>query len=113
MEKMMRKKIDVLAPVTQRRNVNLYRIQTKKEVLPEPSCGGLGIHIGIGSRQHSHIHAPRRGRSYTLEISRFQNAQKFCLQVKRNVRDFVQEQSAAIREFEPSNAVGPRIRERA
>src|SRR5882762_3207859 len=113
MEKMVRKKVDVLAPVAQWRNVNLDRIQAKEQVLTEPARGGLGIHIGVGSRQYSHIHAPRRGRADTLKIPRFQHAQKFCLQVKRNVRNFVQKQRAAIREFESSNTVGPCICERA
>src|SRR5207245_7122221 len=110
--RMMRKEVDGVRPVTQRGNVNLDRIQAKEQGVPERASGRLCIHVGIGSCQHSHIHAPCRGRTNALEIPCFQNSQKFCLQVERNVRDFVQEQSAAVSELEPSNAIGPRIRKR-
>src|SRR2546423_1705505 len=53
--------------------------------------------------------ARRRGRADALEISRFQNAQEFGLQVEWNVGNFVQEQGAAIGEFESPDAIGARI----
>src|SRR2546421_11636483 len=109
----MRQEIDVLAAVTQRRDVDLDGIQAKEEVLAEPAGSGLGIHVGVRSREYSHVDAPRRGRADTLEISRFQNAQEFRLQIERNVGDFVQEQRAAISEFETPDAIGPRIGKRA
>src|SRR5260370_18518261 len=67
----------------------------------------------MGSRESSHVDAPGRGRSDALEIPRFQNTQYFCLQVERNVGDFVQEQGAAVGEFESPDAIGARIGKRA
>src|SRR5437588_4606460 len=107
---MMRQEIDVFPAVTQWRNVNLDSIQAKQQVLAEPACDGLGIHVGVRRREHSHDHAASCGGADTLEVSCFQNTQQFCLQVKRNVCNFVQKQRAAVRESEPSDAVGPRIR---
>ena len=89
--------------------MDLDGIQAKEEILTEPAGSGLGIHVSIGRRKHSHIDAPSGGRANTLKIPRFQNAQKFCLKIKRNVGDFVQEQRAAISEFEAPDPIGPRI----
>src|SRR5712692_10371515 len=108
-EKMVRKEIDVFAPVSQRRDVDLDRIQAKQEVLTESASSGLRIDVGVRSRQHSNVDAPSGGRADTLEISRFQHTQKFCLQVKRNVGDFVQKQRAAISKFKSSDAVRARV----
>src|SRR3989475_5384658 len=108
-EKMVRQEIDVLPAVSQRRDVDLDSIQAKEQVLTEPAGSSLGIHVSICSREHSHVDAPRGGRAYALEIPRFQNAQEVCLQIEWNVGDFVQEQRAAIREFEPPDTVSARI----
>jgi len=89
--------------------VDLDGVQAKQQVLTEPARSGLGIHVRIGSREHSHVDPPGAGRADTLEIPRFQNAQKLGLQVERNVGDFVQEQGAAIGEFEPPDTVRARI----
>src|SRR5260370_24736142 len=70
-EKMVRKEIDVFAPVSQRRDVDLDRIQAKQEVLTEPARSCLGIYVGVRSRQHSNAHTPRTGRAHALQISRF------------------------------------------
>src|SRR6267378_2866160 len=108
-EKMVRKEVDVLAAVTQRRDVDLDGIQAKEKVLSEPAGSGLRVHVGVGSREHPHIDAPSGGRADALEIPCFQNAQEFRLQVERDVGDFVQEQRAAVSEFESPDAIGPRI----
>src|SRR6202521_4361428 len=78
-EEMVREEIDVLTSVSQRRDVDLDGIQAKEQVLSEPAGSGLGIHVSIGSREHSYVDAPSGGRADTLEISRLQYAQKFCL----------------------------------
>ena len=108
-EKMVCQEIDVLTAVSQRRDVDLNGIQAKEEVLTEPTGSGLGIHVGVGSREYPNVDTPGRGRADALEISRFQNAQEFGLQVEWNVGNFVQEQGAAIGEFESPDAIGARI----
>src|SRR5260370_33811374 len=60
LERMVRKQIDVLAAVSQRRGVDLDGIQAKEEILTEPARSGLGIHVSIGSREDSHVDAPSR-----------------------------------------------------
>ena len=109
----MRQEIDILAAVTQGREMDFNGIQAKEEILAKSAGGGFGVDVGVGGRENSHIDAPRRGRADALEIPGFQDAQEFRLQVERDVGDFVQKQRAAVREFEPPNAVGTRIGEGA
>src|SRR5260370_535975 len=109
-EKMVCQKVDVLAAGTEGRDVNLDGIQAKEEILPEPASSSLRIYVRIRSREHSHVDAPGAGRTYTLKVPRFQNAQKFCLQIQRNVGNFIQKKCAAIRQFETPDAVSARIR---
>src|SRR2546426_2612213 len=56
----------------------------------------------------SNIHTPRLRRPDALHLSRFQNAQKFCLQIERHIGDFIQEERAGVRQFEAADAVGDR-----
>src|ERR1700693_228020 len=67
LQKMVRQKIDVLAAVPQRRNVDLDGIQTKEKVLAKTSRTGLRIDVRVGRREHAHVHAPRRRRSHSLQ----------------------------------------------
>ncbi len=106
---MVRQEVDVLAPVTQRRDMDLDGIQAKQQVLAKSSGGSLRVHIGIRSCKHSHVDAPGRGRSDALKISRFENAQKLGLQIERYVRNLIQEQRAAVREFESPHAICSRV----
>src|SRR6266567_1622487 len=110
---MVRKQIDVLTAVTQRRNVNLDGIQAKQEVLTEPARSRLRVHVGVGRRKYSHVDAPCGGRANAFEIARFQHTQKFRLQIQRNVCNFVEEQGAAIGEFESPDAIDASIRKGA
>src|SRR6202158_105827 len=60
-EKVVRKEVDVLAAVTQRRGGELDGIQSKQQVLTEPAGSGLRIHVGIGSGEDSHVEPPGGG----------------------------------------------------
>src|SRR5258708_26674309 len=74
-KKMVRKEVDVLAAVTQRRDMDLDGIPAKEGVFTEPAGSGLRVHVGHRSRQHSHISAPACGPAHTLENPPFHNAQ--------------------------------------
>src|SRR4029077_4712368 len=68
-EKMVRQQINVLATVTQRRYVNLDRIQSKQQILTKTASSGLGIHVCIGGSKYSYVDAPRSGRAHALKVS--------------------------------------------
>src|SRR5260370_2742511 len=57
-EKMVRQKVDVLAAVTQGRDVNLDGIQAKEEILPEPARSRLRIYLPLRRREASPPYAP-------------------------------------------------------
>src|SRR5258708_37427926 len=74
-EKMVRQKIDVLAAIAQRRDVDLDGIQSKQQGLTETARSGLRIHVGVGCREYYHVDAPGRGRAHAFQIPRFQSTQ--------------------------------------
>src|SRR6266849_4356502 len=110
-KEMVRKKIDVIAAVAQRRQVNLDGVQAEEEVLTKPAGSRLRVDVCVGRCQNPHVHAACGRGANALEVPSFQNAQKFRLQVQRDVGNFVQEQRAAVSEFESSDAIGTRIGE--
>ena len=65
----------------------------------------FGGDIGVRRRKNADIHAASGRRADALEFSGFQRAQKFGLQIHRNVGDFIEEERAGIRELESSHAV--------
>src|SRR5438445_13768617 len=74
-EKMVRKQIDVLAAVPQRRNVNLDGIQAKQQVLTEPPGGGLRFNASLVGGKYSYVDGPSGGGPDALEFSVFQHPQ--------------------------------------
>src|SRR5258706_12360511 len=64
-KKMVRKEVDVLAAVTQRRDVGLDGIQAEGGGLAETAGGGLRVHVGVGNREHSPHDPPSGGRAAT------------------------------------------------
>src|SRR5690242_19897920 len=84
-KEMVRKEVDVLAAVPQRRQVNLDGIQPEEKVLTEPAGRRFGVYVRVGRGENAHIHTACGRGTDALEIARFQNAEKFCLQVQGDV----------------------------
>ena len=84
------KEIDVFAPFAKRRQVNLDGIQPEEKVLTKAAGSGLCVDVGVGRGQNSHVHTARGRGADALEVAGFQNAQKLCLQVERDIGNFVQ-----------------------
>ena len=101
---------NILAPLSQRRQMNLDRIQPKQQILPESARRGLRIHIHVRRRDHPYIHAPRTRRSHAFQFSGLQHAQQLCLQLQRHVRNLIQKQRPVVRQFESPHAIHSRIR---
>ncbi len=53
----MREEVGVLASVSQRRNVDLYGIQAKEEILTKPAGSSLGIHVSVCGCEDSDVDA--------------------------------------------------------
>src|ERR1700684_2910794 len=55
------------------------------------------------SADHPHIGVDRSGTAETLELSLLEDAKNLGLQFQRQIADLVQEQSASVSPFEPSD----------
>ena len=56
-EKVVRKRLDIVATFAQRRKMNLNGVQAKKQVLTKASGLRFGVYVGIGGREHANVYA--------------------------------------------------------
>ncbi len=106
---MQRKQRDVFAAVAQRGQVDLDCIDAEEQVFAEVSGRGFFVQLGVGRREHAHIDAAGLRGAHALQFAGFKHAQKLGLLAQRNVGDFVEEERAAVGEFEAPDAIGARI----
>src|ERR1700752_3881831 len=81
-KEVMRQQRNIFAAFAQWRKMNLNRVQTKQQILPETSGGRFGIYVSVRGRQNAHVHAARGRRADPLEFTGFQHAQKLRLQIQ-------------------------------
>ena len=75
-----------------------------------------GDHFGevaICGGHQADIHANRLRAAQSLKLLFLKNAQKFGLQLERDIADFVQKNRAAVRQLEPADALRDRSGKRA
>ena len=96
---------DVLAPLAKRRQSNLDRVQAEEQVLPEPAGGHFFAEVRVGGRDDADIGLTGARRADPLEVAGLEDAEQFGLQIDRDVRDFVEEQGAAVSQLEPSDPI--------
>ena len=104
---------DVLRPLAQRRKVDRDDAQAVVEVLAEAPRPDHLQEILVRRGDDPRVHHARRALADALELPLLQDAQELHLQVQRHVADLVEEDRAAARQLEPSDAVPHRSRERA
>src|SRR5207344_1806530 len=68
-EKVRGERRDVFAPLAQRRQGDLDRVQAKKKILPEASCGDFLVQIGIGCGNDADIGMQGSGGTDALEFA--------------------------------------------
>ena len=112
-EKTVREEHDVFTPFPQRRQRDLDRVQTKKEVLTETARGDFLVRVRIRGRNDPHIRVQCFRRTNALELSGLNHAQQFCLLIHWHIGDFVHEKRALIGQLEAAGAICFRIGERA
>ncbi len=96
---------NVFAPIAQRRQMNLDRVETEEQILPEPPGRDFGVEIGVGRRDQPDVRLSRARRSETLELTGLEHAQQLLLLAERHVGDLVEEQRAAIGHLESPDAI--------
>src|SRR5580692_9399879 len=102
---------DILASFTQCRNPDLDGIQTEKKILAELARLACGRKVRIRGGKHAYIYAARPRGSHPLDLTRFKDPQELGLLAHGNIADLIQKNCAAVREFEPPDAVGTRVSE--
>jgi GTPase len=91
---------NILAALSQRRQLHRKDIQAKVEVTAELAIFHHPRQIAMGSSHEPHIYLVSATASQTFEFLFLQYAQQFGLQCRRNVPDFVKEQSTLICQLE-------------
>ena len=87
---------NVARPVTQRGDAQREDVEAVKQVLAEPSGGGLGGEIAVGRGDDPHIDLERPGRAQGQHLAFLQRAQQLGLQGERQFADLVEQQRALV-----------------
>ena len=97
---------NIVAAFAQRRHMNFDRVQPEKQVFPELTRGTCGLQVGIrGGDEHAHR------RAVNVKIPAAQSRPTPARAAVspaggRHISNFVEEDRAAVGQFEASNAVG-------
>ena len=110
---MSRKQRYVLAPLAQRRQADLDRIQAIQQVFSKVAGVDFIEQLDVGSRKHAHVDSPRARGADALQLAGLQNPEELGLLFCRNVGDLIEKQGAAVGELEVADAIGACIGERA
>src|SRR6185503_5102828 len=102
---------NVFDTIAQRRQANLDRVETEKQVLTKTSLRHFRMKIRIRRRQQTHMHFLSLRRSDALKLTGLEHSQQLRLQIQRYVSNFVEKQRSAICEFETPDTITLRIRE--
>jgi hypothetical protein len=94
---------NVLATLAQRRDVDGENVEAIVEIAAEGALGDEPRKIAIGGGDDANVHALRAVAAEALEFLLLENAEELGLELERNVADFVEENGAAIGEFEAAD----------
>src|SRR5271155_3579594 len=86
-------------PFAQRRNLDLHHVQTKEEILAKGSRTHRSVQIAIRRRNNARRKRYALRRTHWPHFLLLQRAQQLGLHVKRQVANFIEEQSAAVSDF--------------
>src|SRR5581483_5474982 len=104
---------DIVTAFAQGRHANREYTEAVEEIATELTIGDELVQVAIGGGDESHVHVHGLVAAQPLELLLLENAQELGLEFERNVADFVEEQGAAVGEFEPSEFTGHRAGEGA
>src|SRR5262245_31745396 len=104
-----RQRRNVLAPIAQRRQTDLDRVQPEKKILPKPARAHLFAEDRVRGGDDAHVDVTGSRRADTLEIAGLQHAQELWLEVERNVGNLVEKQRAAVGELEAADTIALRV----
>jgi len=77
-------------------------VQPVKQILTERPCCDLSTQVSVGRCDDAHVDAKRLGRADAAHLPRFENPQELRLQLRWQLADLVEKESAAGGRFERS-----------
>src|SRR5215472_16827083 len=95
----------VFPTLAQSRDTDFDGIQPEQEIFSELAGRTGGRKISVRRGNDPDIHLPRSRLADSLNLAGLKDTQQFRLLAKRNVADLVEKDCAAIREFEPADAI--------
>src|SRR5580698_4089877 len=95
---------NIIGAIAQRRKIDLHDIESIEQIFPEGSLLDHFADIATGGGDHAHIDLFILMATNGGEGQRFQHAQKFGLETKLEVADFIDEERATIGLLEPAHA---------
>ena len=90
---------------TQGWHVNRKNIQSIKQVHPKPPLANFPSQIFVGRRDYPHVRFDRAVAAEPFELPLLQNPQKRHLDLRTQLRNFVEKDGAAVGSFEPDQRV--------
>ena len=93
---------DVLFPFAERGHFYREDVEAIKQIPAETPIRDGGVQVTIRGRNQAHVHVNRLDAADALEFPFLQHAQQRDLRVGQEFADFVQEDGAPVRQFEPA-----------
>ena len=91
---------DVARPLAQRRDGQGEDAETVIEILAEPACLDLRTQVSVGGGDHAHVETQHALAAQPLDLALLQDPQQLALQAQFHLGDLVEQQGAALGEFE-------------
>src|SRR5688572_1729875 len=110
---MFGEKRNVFFALPQRGDQHRHDIEAKEKILPEFLALDAFLEVPVGGGDDAHVNLDGAIAADAFKLLFLQNAQQLGLELRRNFADFVQEDGAAMGEFEAAFAVGEGAGERA
>ena len=104
---------DILAAISQRRQVERHDVEPVVKVFAEAAGGGFGQEVAVAGGDDTGVDADGCRVADAFELAFLQGAEQLHLQVGRGGVDFVEEDAAGVGGFEAAGAVVDRAGERA
>ena len=104
---------NVFLPLAQRGHADRHDIEPIEEVFAETPLGHGELQILVRAGEHAHVHRGHAFRADPLDLAVLQDAQDLRLRARREIRDLIEKDHAAMRDLEQSLSRRHRARERA
>ena len=103
-EEMLNEERNVFGALGEARNAQLDGAEAVEEIFAEASGENFGAQIAIRCGDHSNVNGADFGRADALDLAILNYAEQLGLHGKRSFADFIEEDGAAVGEFEEAGA---------